>query len=224
MAMDEARHVPRLYLITPLLGEAASFVPHLEAALDAGDIACVLLQLSARDPVAGKEIVKSLAPMVQSRGAALVVADDPQLAARAGADGVHIGANGLTLESALDDAIARVKPERIVGAGPLRTKHDAMSAAERDIDYLLFGEIGAEAHADSVADTIERIAWWSEIFTVPCVGYARRREDVAALAAAGADFIALGDAVWNDERGPAAAVRDMQATLGSADAQRKSIR
>ena len=179
----------------------------------------MLLLPAARDQASAKKIVRGLAPIVQVRGAALLVADDPELAARADADGVHIRGAGATLEQALDDAVARVKPERIVGVGPLRTKHDAMSAAERDIDYLLFGEPATEFRASSATEIIERVAWWSEIFTVPCVGYARELADVAGLAAAGADFVALGAAVWNDMRGPAAAMREAQAALAAADAR-----
>jgi len=219
MAKDEARQVPRLYLLTPPLTEAAGFAPLLEAALDAGDVACVLLLLAARDEASAKKIVKSLAPLVQARGAALLVADDPQLAARCDADGVHVHGSGAVLERALDDAIERVKPERIVGAGPLRTKHDAMNAAEKDVDYLLFGEPALDSRDPATAAILERVAWWSEIFTLPCVGYAQRLADVAALAAAGADFVALGEAVWNDVRGPAAATREAQAALGASPTQ-----
>jgi thiamine-phosphate pyrophosphorylase len=224
MAADEAHHVPRLYLFTPPVTEAAGFAPLLEAALDAGDVACVLLLPAARDQASAKKIVRGLAAIVQARGAALLVADDPELAARADADGVHISGAGATFERALDDAIARVKPERIVGVGPLRTKHDAMSAAERDIDYILFGEPATETRASSAAEIIERVAWWSEIFTVPCVGYARELADVAGLVAAGADFVALGEALWNDMRGPAAAMREAQAALGPAAARGGSAR
>lgn len=222
MAEDEARHVPRLYLITPPLTEAGDFAPLLEAALDAGDVACVLVRLSARDETSAKKIVRGLAPLVQARGCALLVPDDPQLAARADADGVHLGGSGATFERTLDDAIERVKPERIVGVGPLRTKHDAMSAAERDVDYLMFGEAAGESRGPTAAEILERVGWWSEIFTMACVGYAQSLADVTPLAAVGADFVALGEAVWNDARGPAAAIRDAQAALGAARVPRSA--
>ena len=45
---------PSLYLITPVLSEAASFAPAFEAALDAGVVACVLLRLDVRDEGAAK--------------------------------------------------------------------------------------------------------------------------------------------------------------------------
>jgi thiamine-phosphate pyrophosphorylase len=41
------------------------------------------------------------------------------------------------------------------------------------------------------------VEWWAEIFEPPCVGYAGSLEDIAPLVEAGADFVALADAVWN---------------------------
>ena len=60
----------------------------------------------------------------------------------------------------------------------------------------MFGEPGRDGVAPPLEATLERVGWWAEIFETPCVAYAARLEDVAALAAAGADFVALGDAVW----------------------------
>jgi len=43
---------------------------------------------------------------------------------------------------------------------------------------------------------------------VPCVGYAASLDEVEPLAAAGADFVAVGECVFGDARGCAAAVAD----------------
>ena len=59
----------------------------------------------------------------------------------------------------------------------------------------------------------ERVAWWAEIFQVPCVAAAATLAEVRPLAEAGPEFIALGAAVWDDPRGPAAAVAEASATL-----------
>ena len=78
-----------------------------------------------------------------------------------------------------------------------------MAAGEAGADYLMFGG-GAETHAQIV----ERVAWWAEIFNVPCVGYAHDLASIGDLVRAGAEFIALGDAVFADPRGAVAALRD----------------
>src|SRR2546427_141128 len=57
------------------------------------------------------------------------------------------------------------------------------------------------------AELVERVAWWAELFELPCVGCAASLDEVGALAAAGADFVALGDFVFSDSRGPSAMIR-----------------
>jgi thiamine-phosphate pyrophosphorylase len=84
----------------------------------------------------------------------------------------------------------------------------------------MFGEPDAAQHRPSFAAILERTAWWAELFEVSCVGYAANADEVAPLAAAGADFVALGDWVFSGSeghRGPAAAVSDAARCLAMAD-------
>ena len=194
---------PRLYLVTPPLASAAPFDAALKAALAAGDVACVLVRFATDDPGKRKQVVRDLAGVVQAGDAALLVDGDPQLAARAGADGAHVAGLGEALEQAIDS----LKPDRIVGVASLDTRDDCMEAGERDVDYLMFGGPGDALDADDVR---ERAQWWAEIFNVPCVAYAHGLGDVAALAEAHVEFVALESAIWDDPRGPAAAVADAQ--------------
>ncbi|HVB89114.1 MAG TPA: thiamine phosphate synthase [Beijerinckiaceae bacterium] len=201
---------PGLYLLTPRLTDAAAFLPRLEAVLEAVDVACLLLDLDLREASQAKKLVRAIAAPAQRRDAAVLVRD-PVLAARAGADGVHIGASE-RLEADLRAAIDSLRPERIVGVGGLRTRHEAMIAGELEADYLMFGEPSGEHASDPPQDTLERVSWWAEIFTAPCVGYASEIEAAAALARAGADFVALGEAVWSASD-PARAAADFVRAL-----------
>ena len=54
----------------------------------------MLVRFATNDPGQRKTIVRALAELVQGAGAALVVDGDPQLAARAGADGAHVSGAG----------------------------------------------------------------------------------------------------------------------------------
>jgi thiamine-phosphate pyrophosphorylase len=54
----------------------------------------------------------------------------------------------------------------------------------------------------------ERLQWWAELFEPPCVGFAASREEAFEFASAGADFVLVGDLVWADPRGAAAALAD----------------
>jgi thiamine-phosphate pyrophosphorylase len=184
----------QLYLLTPLLSadDLGAFAPTLTSALEAGDVACVLARLAPGAEGDARRIFARLAPIAAVGGAALLADNDARLAARVGADGAHISGAGFALKEALDS----LRPERIVGAGQLRTRDDAMAAGEAGADYVMFGEPGRDGLAPSAEATIERVEWWAEIFEPPCIGYASALKDVATLARAGADFVALGDAIW----------------------------
>ncbi len=193
----------RLYLVTPPLGVLTDLPPGLAEVLAAGDIACLLLRLKPLPERAAKDLVKQVAGMVQAGGTALLV-EDARVAAHSGADGVHLSDAG----AAFTDAMDSLKPERIVGIGGALSRDDAMRLGEAGADYVMFGADDADP-----AETLETVGWWAEIFNVPCVGHACTLGEVEALGASGAEFVSLGDAVWHDPRGPAAAVAQADATL-----------
>ena len=198
----------RLYLITPplRLPEVDAFAPRFAAALSAGDVASALARLAPGADGDAKRIVARLLEVTMPRDVALLVENDARLAARAGADGVHVAAD------ALAEALESLRSERIVGAGGLRTRDDAMGAGEAGADYVMFGEPGPDGVRPTFEETIERVGWWAEIFQLPCVAYAANLDEAEALAAAGADFVALDSAVW-DVASPEAAVADASARI-----------
>jgi thiamine-phosphate pyrophosphorylase len=198
---------PRLYLVTPPIDDAAAFSRQLSAALDAADIAAVLLRLAPSDERAQINRVKALAPIVQDKGVAIVLDGHADIAAHGGADGAH-----LTGIEAFAAALGTLKPTRIAGCAGLASRHDAMTAAEQGADYVMFGDTqdGRRPSFDAIG---ERVTWWAEVFQVPCVAMAESLDEVGPLAAAGADFVAVGEFVWNDPRGVAAALTAAVARL-----------
>jgi thiamine-phosphate pyrophosphorylase len=202
------RPVPRIYLATPPLGDGTGFNDRLSEALAAADIAAVLLRLVAGDDRSLIKRVKTLAPLVQERGAALLLDGHAEIAARAGADGAHV--SGV---DAVSEALSALKPERMVGAGGLQSRHDAMTAGETGADYVLFGEPDANGDRPTLEAIVERVQWWAEVFEPPCVGFAAALGEVGLLTAAGADFILLGDTVWSDPRGATAVLKDAEAEI-----------
>jgi thiamine-phosphate pyrophosphorylase len=181
-------------LVTPAVTDAAAFTSILTAALEAADVAAVVLRLAPGDERTLINRIKALAPLCQQREVALLVEGHADLVARGGADGVH--ATGI---AAFGEALESLKPERIVGCGGLSTRHDAMLAAEQGADYVMFGEPDAHDVRPAFAQVEERVAWWAELFEAPCVAYAASLDEVAPLVAAGADFIALGEWAWSAE-------------------------
>ena len=196
---QDTRTRSRLYLVTPPVDDPAAAAAMLGPALAAADIAAVLLRLAGADERALINHVKALAPLVQDRGAALLLDGRPDLVARTGADGAH-----LTGIDALKDAIGGLKPDRIAGASGLSSRHDAMLAAEAGADYVMFGEPRPDGARPSFEAVVERVLWWTEVFEIPCVAYAANHDEVGRLRAA--EFVALGDFVFRDPRGSATAV------------------
>ena len=198
----------QLVLVTPILGDPASFAASLDTALAAGPVAAVIARFEACDDRTLVNRIKALAPLVQGRGAALMVEAPVEVAARAGADGIHL----TYAPEALSDAVSRLAPKRMVGVGGLRSRDDAMAAGEAGADYVMFGEPIVSRHAEKngqmppFAAVVERVGWWAELFEVPVVGLAQDIDGVAALARVRADFAAIGEPVWNHDGGPAAAV------------------
>jgi thiamine-phosphate pyrophosphorylase len=189
--------------MTPPVADPSTFLDQLASALTAGDVAAVLLRLAEADERTLINRVKALAPVVQDKGAALLLDARADLVARGGADGAHI--SGISDFTA---ALEMLKPERIVGAGGLASRHDAMLAAEQGADYVMFGEPDPTGKCPAFAAVEERVSWWAEVFEIPCVGYSESLQTISPLVAAGIDFIALGDAVWREPGSIAETIRE----------------
>ena len=210
---EPRRPTPRLYLVATLADDPAKLARDLAVALPAGDVAAVLLRLPEADERSLLTHIKTIAPRVQEFGTAVLLDGRPELVGRAGADGAH-----LTGLEAFAAAAPSLKPDRIAGCGGIHSRHEAMVAAETGADYLMFGEADTDGHRPSFDAILERVGWWAEVFEIPCVGFADSLDEVGPLSAAGAEFVAVGDCVFADARGVAAAVRDAMARLAVVEA------
>lgn len=203
-----SRPAPRLYLATPVIDDPSHVAAQLPALLASADVAAVLVRLSPSDPRTMISRIKALAPLIQNCNAALLLDGHADLVARSGADGAH-----LTGIEALQETLPALKPDRIVGAGGLPTRHDSMVAGEAGADYVLFGEpdkTGDRPSAEAIAD---RLAWWTELFEPPCVAHAATLGETQLFVASGADFVLADDLVWNDPRGAATALADLATAI-----------
>ncbi len=88
-----------------------------------------------------------------------------------------------------------------------------------DITRTFFlGEPDAKGQRPSSQAIAERLDWWAELFEPPCVGFAASLEEAYDFAAAGADFVLVGDLVWADPRGPKAALVEVDTAIKKAHA------
>lgn len=163
----------------------------LDAVLGAVEAACVALV-----PAEGRRLAAvDLLPLVavgQKRGVAVLVADDARLARTVKADGVHLGVSD-RISDRFEDARATVGGRGIVGVDVGRSRHDAMTMGELGADYVAFGIPSfVKDRQTAYKRQLDLVAWWAEIFQIPCVATdAATLEQAEALARAGADFVAL---------------------------------
>lgn len=189
-----------LYLQTPRT-ITPDFTPTLAAALDAAPIAALLL-LDKTNYAASH--ARSL---TEPRGVALILADDAPLAVRLGCDGAHI-----TDADATRAARAALGEDLQLGVFCGASRDAAMRAGEHGADYVTFGPFhGGADDADPAL-----IGWWAEMMELPVVAACRADVDrCAAIARAGADFVLIGDDLWEGAASPASTVRALHAALQS---------
>ncbi len=173
----------QLYLAAPATF-SPDFAATLATVLDAAPVACLRLPALPE--------ATELLRLAQARDVAVLLDGNAELAERLGADGVHLAAD------APYAAARRVLGDQaIVGVHCGLSRHAAMLAADAGADYVAFD-----------AD-LELVAWWAEVMVVPVVvelasGLARAVE----FAAAGADFVLAGAALFDHPaEAPAAAKR-----------------
>ena len=209
----------RLYQITPpRLDDLAAFARVLAHALDAGDVAALQIRLKDAPDDVVAAAVDALTPIATARDVAVILNDRPDLAARLGCDGVHIGQDDMPLAQARRIMGA----DRTIGVTCHDSLHLAMEAAEGGADYVAFGAFFPTTTKDAPtrADP-ELLRGWQADMVVPCVAIGGITVPTAReLAAAGADFLAVSAGVWSHGDGPAAAVAAFNAEIAKGVAER----
>lgn len=203
----------RLFLVMPPMGTPLALV-ELAQVLAAGDVASLLIAEKAVEGKAFATYARPLIEAAQSAGAAALLCGDSRMVARLGADGLHCDGESEELRLAIDT----LAPAYIVGAGAIHSRHEAMQAGEAEVDYVFFGQLMGEA-GNELDLLSERAQWWQEVFVIPSVVFARDLASVAQLARAGADFIALGAALWQAPQGPVAAIKAAQSAIETVFAE-----
>ena len=199
----------RLLLVAPPLADGDALAKLLSAALSGGDVASVILDGSGLDEATFQASAQKAVAIIQDKGAAAIILNDTRIAGRVGADGIHV--EGKAAE--LAEAIEKHTPKFIVGTGNLRDRHGAMEIGELQPDYVFFGKVGADNKPDAHPRNLALAGWWAELVEIPSVAQAGNTvESVIEAAQTGADFVALGRAVFEAED-PAKAVAEANRLL-----------
>jgi len=211
MAEAEVRRT-RLCLVTPRDVDPDLLAPRVDDALAGGDVASLIIDGEGESL---QRLAAALVARSQARGVAVIVRNDTRIAGRTHADGVHIDTGIADIA-----AIGAQRRKLIVGAGNLRSRHEAMAAGEAEPDYVFFGRLDGDNGDDIFPKALELASWWSALFVIPAIVMGGRSlASVESAAAEGVEFVALCRAVFDDPRGPGIAVDEANRRLsGLAEA------
>ena len=203
------RSPAKLYLISPQVVGGA-FPDRLKGALEPGVAAA--FQLRVKD-VPEHELARLADPLQRicaDADVAFIVNDSMALAKRLGADGVHLGQS----DGDIREARALLGPAAQIGRTCHDSRHLAMEAGEAGADYVAFGAFYPTTTKPShYRPDPSILSWWSALFEIPCVAIGGiTPENAKPLVEAGADFIAVCQAVWGKED-PAKAVAAFKSVL-----------
>ncbi len=201
----------KLYLISPQ-DVGGGFPDRLKAALEPGLASAFQLRVKDIDEHELARLAEPLQRICADADVAFIVNDSMALAKRLGADGVHLGQS----DGDIREARALLGPSAQIGKTCHDSRHLAMEAGEAGADYVAFGAFYPTATKPSEYRPDPSIlTWWSALFEIPCVAIGGITSDNAKpLVDAGADFLALCQAVWKTED-PSAAVRAFEEVLGA---------
>ncbi|WP_159586179.1 thiamine phosphate synthase [Chelativorans xinjiangense] len=198
----------RVVLIAPPAG--ADDAARLEAALSGGDVASLILPDYGADEAAFQAHAERLTRLAQARGVAVIIAGEPRIAARVQADGIHVEGS----KSELADTVRKYQDRMTVGCGGAKTRDDALELGETQPDYIFFGRFGYDNKPEPHPRNLTLGAWWSQMIELPCIVMAGADvQSVQAVAGTGAEFVALGTAVFAPDADPARIVAEANRLL-----------
>ena len=200
----------RLYLISPQ-DVAGAFPDRLKAALEPGVASAFQLRVKDVDEHELARLAEPLQRICADADVAFIVNDSMALARRIGADGLHLGQS----DGDVREARALLGPAAQIGRTCHDSRHLAMQAGEDGADYVAFGAFYETTTKPSHYRPQPAIlSWWSTLLEIPCVAIGGiTPENAKPLVDAGADFIAVCQAVWgkDDPAAAAAAFSDVLA-------------
>jgi len=206
-----------LYAITQTDNKSVgTVVAEVAAAIRGG---AVIVQYRDKNPLDAVKLARELVTLCHHHHVPLIINDDIELAARVGADGVHIGKQDGTV------ALARkhLGDAAIIGVSCYNFVEQAIDAQAQGASYAAFGRffpssskpLAAPAHIDTLKRAKRELA-------IPIVAIGGiLPENGAQLLAAGADLLAVIGGLFDDQPEQSArAYRMLFETTRVADSSR----
>ena len=212
--MDRVSEMLRLYAVTDRAWVGRQTLPQqVESALKGGATCVQLREKNLGDAAILAEALE-IAALCRNYGVPFILNDNVTLAARCGADGVHLG------QEDMDPAEARriLGPDKIIGASAHNVA-EAVAAYQAGADYLGCGAVFGSATKTDASHLPEgELARVCAATPLPVVGIGGiTEENLPRLAGSGVAGVALVSALFAPADKPAAVARLLTAlekTLG----------
>lgn len=176
-----------LYAITQTDNKSGdSIINDVISAIKGG---AVLVQYRDKNSLDAVFLASELVKICHQHQVPLIINDDVELAARVGADGVHIGKE----DGAIAQARRRLGADAIIGVSCYNFVEQALDAQNQGATYVAFGRFFPSTSKPLAAPAhIETLRQAKLLLTLPIVAIGGiLPENGAPLLAAGADFLAV---------------------------------
>lgn len=184
-----------LYAITQTSNKSAdTVIAEVEAAIRGG---AVVVQYRDKNPDNALDLARTLVNLCHRHQLPLLINDDIELAALAGADGVHLGQEDATIEEARN----RLGPEAIVGRSCYNSVELALEAQSHGATYVAFGRFFPSSSKPLARPAeLETLRQAKQVLTIPKVAIGGiLPENGAQLIEAGADLLAVIGGIFDHE-------------------------
>lgn len=199
MAQAEVQHpINRCRLILIMGAHALTHCgdSQLATVLRGGDVASIIFHNDGLEETDFQKLVAPLVTTAQENHIAAIIVEDSRTAGRVNADGLQLGQDSV----ALGEAIDKFSPKLMIGAGNVKTRHNALVIGELQPDYVMFGKPGGDIRPEPHPKNVDLGSWWSTMVEIPCVVLGGNSvESVIEVSKSGAEFVALGDAIFSPD-------------------------
>jgi len=181
-----------LYAITqPEHKSLMQVTEEVTAAIKGG---AAVIQYRDKQPIDGEKLAIKLLEICRNNNVPLIINDDINLAAKIGADGVHLGRD----DKQLSDARKKLTENAIIGVSCYNDVQRAFIAQDQGATYVAFGRFFPSSSKPSAPlAKIDTLRLAKQQLRIPIVAIGGILPDNAAqLIAAGANFLAVIDGVF----------------------------
>ena len=183
-----------IYAITPDLIDTTNLVMLTQQVLISG-VQLIQYRNKIADNALKLEQAALLSTLCHEFNTPLIINDDLDLAIKVGADGVHLGAEDITVV----EARRRLGPGKIIGASCYNKLRYAIEAENYGADYVAFGSFYiSSTKPGAVSAPISLLHKAKQCLQIPVVAIGGvDSENIVELAYKGADAVAISSSIFN---------------------------